>query len=76
MGAYKLSDVVYETEKHWVLRVPSGFEVYRTGVCVSVRCAQIGFTGEEGMKRALAEVERREKLADSLQLRENPRAAR
>lgn len=61
-GAYKLADVVHETAQHWVLRVPGGFEVYKTGVTHSTRCAQIGFTGDEGLQRAISECVRRERL--------------
>lgn len=60
--AYRLSDVVHETAAHWVLRVAGGFEVYKIGVTHSTRCASIGWAGEEGLKRAIAEVERREAL--------------
>ena len=58
---YKLSDIAHETPRHVVLRVAKGFEVYQRGTCAMTRCATIGFKGEEGLKRAVAEVERRER---------------
>ncbi len=58
---YKLSDVVYEQGEYWVLRVPSGFEVYRTGITHSTRCAQIGYVGNEGIAKAVIEIDRRER---------------
>ena len=57
---YKLEDVVHETKNHWVLRVKNGYEVYRNGITHSTRCAQIGFKGDEGKKRAVKECRRRE----------------
>jgi hypothetical protein len=57
---YKESDIAYEKGPFWVLKLKAkGFEVYRTGITYSTRCAQIGFTGDEGLKRAIAEIDRR-----------------
>ena len=56
----KLSDVKHETKHFWVLQVKHGFEVYKTGITHSVRCAQIGYKGEIGLNKAIAECERRE----------------
>ena len=57
----KESQIVYETNKHWVLECGSkGFEVYRKTITHSERCARIGFTGTNGLERAKAEIERRE----------------
>ena len=53
-------DIVFSTARHWVLRVSTGFEVYRNTTTHSVRCARIGFKGDEGLTRAKAEIERRE----------------
>ena len=58
--SYKLEDVVHESKGHWVLRIKDGFEVYRTGVTHSTRCSQIGFTGDVGLQKAIAECDRRE----------------
>ena len=54
------SDIVYERGTYWVLRVKTGFEVYRNGITHSTRCAQIGFQGEKGRQRAIEEINRRE----------------
>lgn len=59
-ASYKLSDIVHETDKHFVLRVMKGFEVYRKELTHSVRCAQIGYPGDRGMVRSIEEVNRRE----------------
>ena len=58
--SYKLKDVVYENGKHWVLRVTGGFEVYKINSTHSTRCAVIGWKGEEGLSRAIAEADRRQ----------------
>jgi hypothetical protein len=57
---YRLSDIVHETERHFVIRVDSGFEVYRNDGVAAVRCARIGYRGDDGLGRAICEVERRE----------------
>lgn len=66
----KLSDVLYETKNFFVLRVPKGYEVYKTGITHSTRCAQIGWPDSEtGLNKAIAETDRRQKqynLADSV----------
>lgn len=53
------SDIVHEQGEFWVLQTAKGFEVYQNGTTCSTRCAVIGFRGDEGMKRAKAEIERR-----------------
>ncbi len=60
--SYKLKDIIYETKNFWVLRVKSGFEVYKINVTHSTRCAQIGWEGEKGRERAIAECNKREEL--------------
>lgn len=55
----KERDIVFEQGQFWVARTDKGFEVYRAGATHSVRCAIIGFKGDEGFKRAKAEIERR-----------------
>jgi hypothetical protein len=61
---YKLKDIVHERGAHWVLRLPNGhYEVYKTGITHSTRCAYIGWEGDKGLQRAIAEVERREATA-------------
>ena len=59
--SYRETDIVHETADHVVLRVAKGFEVYKRGATAMTRCGIIGYSGDEGLKRALAEVERREK---------------
>lgn len=57
---YKVSDIAYEIGEYWVLgKGAKGFEVYRTGVTHSTRCAIIGFTGDIGLQKAKAEADRR-----------------
>ena len=54
--------IVYESGDYRVLRTKSGtYEVYKTGICASTRCAVIGYTGSKGYDRAVAEVTRRER---------------
>lgn len=58
---YDLKDVIYETSKYWVLnKYEKGYEVYKIGVTHSTRCAIIGYKGQEGLERAIAEAKRRE----------------
>lgn len=60
MSSYKLSDVVHEFGRYWVLRVPTGYDVYKVGATHSVRCAQIGWPNQEiGIARAKDECFRR-----------------
>ena len=61
-GYMKLSDVMHETPDYWVLRVKNGFEVYKTGITHSVRCAQIGWRGQKGLDRAITECSKRQAL--------------
>lgn len=58
---YDLKDVVYETSKYWVLsKHEKGYEVYKIDGTHSIRCAIIGYKGQEGLERAIAEAKRRE----------------
>ena len=57
---YKESDIMHETKNYWVLRLQKGFEVYKKGITHSTRCAQIGFSGEKGLNRAIFECNKRE----------------
>jgi hypothetical protein len=57
---YKESDIAYEKGSFWVLNLGSkGFEVYKIGITHSTRCAVIGFSGQIGLDRAIAEIDRR-----------------
>ena len=53
------SDIAYESEDYWVLKTRKGFEVYRKRITHSVRCAIIGYPGQKGLDRAIAEIARR-----------------
>lgn len=59
-------DIAYESPcgKYWVYnkgckKGSKGYEVYKTGLTHSVRCAIIGYKGELGLQRCLTEIERR-----------------
>ena len=57
---YKETQIAYEKADFWVLNLGlKGFEVYRDGITHSTRCAIIGYQGENGLSRAIAEIERR-----------------
>ena len=57
---YKESDIAYEKSQFWVLNLGSkGFEVYKNGLTHSTRCAVIGFQGQNGLDRAIVEIDRR-----------------
>ena len=59
----KEQDIAYENTSHWVLALPNGaFEVYKKTITHSVRCAQIGYKGQNGLNRAIAETNRRDAL--------------
>lgn len=60
--SYREKDIKYETSGFWVLDVgPKGFEVYRKELTHSTRCAQIGFRGDVGLAKAVAECDRRQR---------------
>lgn len=56
----KESDIVYETNSHWVLKTRSGYEVYKIGPTCSTRCATIGWKGSKGLSKAIEECTRRD----------------
>lgn len=58
-----LADIVFEDGDYWVRRAAKGFEVYRLNGTHSVRCATIGFAGQDGLDRAKAEINRRQTAA-------------
>lgn len=54
------SEILYENGDYWVYDARSkGYEVYKVGVTHSTRCAIIGYKGEEGLRRAKAECDKR-----------------
>ena len=56
------SDILYENATHWVMAVPTGYEVYKTGLTHSVRCARIGWPkSDKGIARAVVEADKRDK---------------
>lgn len=62
--SYRVEDIAHENGDYFVLRVRQGkakgtFEVYRNGATHATRCAIIGYIGEAGLKRAIAECDRR-----------------
>jgi hypothetical protein len=57
---YAETQIAYEKADYWVLHLGlKGFEVYRNGITHSTRCAVIGYQGEKGLSRAIAEIDRR-----------------
>lgn len=61
MSKYREQDIRHETADFWVLDAGvKGFEVYRIGITHSTRCAQIGYMGEIGLSKAIAECNRRQ----------------
>ena len=56
----KLSSIKYETANYWVKQVKHGFEVYKTGITHSSRCAIIGWSGDKGLQKAIVEADKRE----------------
>lgn len=65
-------DIVFESGKYWVFDAKKkGFEVYKSGITHSTRCASIGWTGEIGLDRAKQEIKRRQELDDRAVLHSN-----
>lgn len=64
-----MTAILYQTSDFWVCKErfgsgrlgpkSNGYAVYRNGITHSTRVAQIGFDGEEGLRRAIAEADRR-----------------
>ncbi len=57
-------DILYEIGRFWVCHEQfgagnDGFAVYKTGVTCSVRVASIGYRGNEGLKKAIFEADKR-----------------
>lgn len=65
-------DIVFESGKYWIVDTKKkGFEVYKSGITHSTRCAQIGWTGQVGLDRAKQEIKRRQELDDRAVLHSN-----
>jgi hypothetical protein len=59
---YREDQIAYETQTHWVLEAKPGyFEVYKTGLTHSTRCARVGPFDEpdRARLRAIEECDRR-----------------
>lgn len=56
------ANIIHEDGNFFVVKTDKGFEVYRNTNTHAVRRAIIGFKGDEGMRRALAEIERRKHI--------------
>ena len=54
-----MTKILYENGAYWVAKAPIGYEVYETKLTHSVRCASIGWDGDKGLQRAIAEADRR-----------------
>jgi hypothetical protein len=50
---------IYENGQFWVCKARRGYEVYKTGITCSTRCAIVGYEGSEGLRRATDEADRR-----------------
>lgn len=57
MNTLKEKNIIYETKTYWVRKIKDGFEIYRKEMCYSVRCGQVGFTGDIGLKKAIRWIE-------------------
>ena len=55
-----LENIIFETQKHFIVRASKGFEVYEIGPTAATRCAVIGYEGDKGLERAKLEILRRE----------------
>ena len=56
----KLENIVFESGKYFVLKTKHGFEVYKSGITHSTRCATIGYKGEIGIDKAIREIQKRQ----------------
>lgn len=55
----KVSDIIFEKGEYWVKKALHGYDVYKTGITCSTRCAIIGYEGEKGIQMAIEEINRR-----------------
>ena len=48
-------DIIFEVGSFWALRVKSGhYEIYKAGICASVRAGSVQFSNDDSRARALA----------------------
>ena len=59
------SDILYQNGLFWVCTTKRGYEVYRDNNTHAVRVASIGYPGAEGLRRAIAEADKRASAIDS-----------
>lgn len=65
--SYRESDILYEGRGFFILRVKDGVEVYKNGITHSTRVAGIYFKDHaQNMQRAMAEIDRRITLDNSI----------
>ncbi len=55
----KESDIIYQQGDYWAIKTSKGFEVYKDNSTHAVRCAIIGFKGDEGLNRVKQEINKR-----------------
>jgi hypothetical protein len=55
----KESDIIYEKGDYFIIKVKTGYEVYKNGITHSTRCAQIGYHGDKGLQKSIQEIDRR-----------------
>ncbi len=57
----KEKDILYSASPYWVKRADKfkGFEVYKDGITHATRCASIGYEGQLGLDKAIAECNKR-----------------
>lgn len=58
-----MATVLYENGDFWVCAENGGFAVYKVEGTHSLRCAQIGYKGEEGFRKAISETDKRANAA-------------
>jgi hypothetical protein len=56
----KEEDILYENGDYWLCKARrEGYEVYKSGITHSVRCAIIGYEGTKGLELGKAECNKR-----------------
>lgn len=56
----RLSNIVFETDRHWVERTEKGFKIWEIGPVGSKHVSTCGYQGDKGLAWCKAEIERRE----------------
>ena len=55
-----LKDIVFELDNYFVLKAKHGFEIYKSGITHSIRCAIIGYEGQIGIDKSIREIQKRQ----------------